>query len=47
MPEWEFLARMAEDADCGLLLDVNNVYVSAFNHDFDPWRTSTPSRPSA
>jgi uncharacterized protein (UPF0276 family) len=36
MKEWEFLARMAEDADCGLLLDVNNVYVSAFNHGFDP-----------
>ncbi len=35
MPEWEFLARMAEEADCGLLLDVNNVYVSAFNHGFD------------
>ena len=36
MPEWEFLARLAEDADCGLLLDVNNVYVSSFNHGFDP-----------
>jgi uncharacterized protein (UPF0276 family) len=36
MTEWEFLARMAEDADCGLLLDVNNVYVSSVNHDFDP-----------
>jgi uncharacterized protein (UPF0276 family) len=36
MPEWEFIARMAEEADCGLLLDVNNVYVSSFNHGFDP-----------
>jgi uncharacterized protein (UPF0276 family) len=36
MPEWEFLARMAEQADCGLLLDVNNVYVSSVNNDFDP-----------
>ncbi len=36
MPEWEFLARIAEDADCGILLDVNNVYVSARNHGFDP-----------
>jgi uncharacterized protein (UPF0276 family) len=36
MPEWEFIARMAEEADCGLLFDVNNVYVSAFNHGFDP-----------
>jgi uncharacterized protein len=34
--EWEFLARLAEEADCGLLLDVNNVYVSSRNHDFDP-----------
>ncbi len=35
MPEYEFLARLAEDADCGVLLDVNNVFVSAFNHGFD------------
>jgi len=35
IPEWEFLARMSEDADCGLLLDVNNVFVSAFNHGYD------------
>ena len=34
--EWEFLRRMADEADCGLLLDVNNVYVSSVNHDFDP-----------
>ncbi len=36
MKEWEFLARLAEDADCGILLDVNNVYVSSKNHGFDP-----------
>ena len=35
MPEWEFIARMAERADCLLLLDVNNVFVSGFNHGFD------------
>ena len=35
MPEWEYLGRLAEDAGCGLLLDVNNVHVSAFNHGFD------------
>jgi uncharacterized protein (UPF0276 family) len=35
MTEWEFLARMAQDADCGLLLDVANVRVSAVNHGFD------------
>ncbi len=36
MTEWEFVARVAEGADCGILLDVNNVYVSARNHGFDP-----------
>lgn len=36
MPEEEFVARMAEEADCALLLDVNNVYVSSRNHDLDP-----------
>lgn len=36
MPEWEFLGRLAEQTGCGLLLDVNNVYVSGFNHGFDP-----------
>ncbi len=34
LPEWQFLAQLATDADCGLLLDVNNVYVSAVNHAF-------------
>ncbi len=36
IPEWEFFGRLMEEADCGMLLDVNNVYVSAFNHGFDP-----------
>jgi uncharacterized protein (UPF0276 family) len=36
MPEWEFFGRLMEEADCGMLLDVNNVYVSSFNHGFDP-----------
>jgi uncharacterized protein (UPF0276 family) len=36
MTEWEFLARLAEEADCALLLDVNNVFVSAYNHGFEP-----------
>ena len=35
MPEWEFISSVCERADCGLLLDVNNIYVSAFNHDLD------------
>lgn len=33
--EWEFLAALGEETDCGLLLDVNNVYVSSVNHGFD------------
>jgi uncharacterized protein len=36
MPEEEFIARLAEAADCALLLDVNNVYVTCRNHDLDP-----------
>jgi uncharacterized protein (UPF0276 family) len=35
MSEWEFLAELAARADCELLLDVNNVHVSACNHGFD------------
>ena len=35
IPEHEFLAELAERADCGILLDVNNVFVSAYNHGFD------------
>ncbi|HGY90741.1 MAG TPA: DUF692 domain-containing protein [Planctomycetes bacterium] len=34
--EPEFIARMAEESDCALLLDVNNVYVTCRNHDLDP-----------
>jgi hypothetical protein len=36
LAEWDFLAALAHEADCALLLDVNNVYVSALNHGFDP-----------
>jgi uncharacterized protein (UPF0276 family) len=36
MAEHEFLAELARRADCGILLDVNNVFVSAHNHGFDP-----------
>lgn len=35
MAEWDFIAALLEKADCLLLLDVNNVYVSAFNHGFE------------
>jgi hypothetical protein len=35
MPEWEFLAALARQSGCGLLLDVNNVFVSACNRGFD------------
>jgi uncharacterized protein (UPF0276 family) len=36
MPEAEFITRMAEESGCNLLLDVNNVYVTCFNHRLDP-----------
>jgi uncharacterized protein (UPF0276 family) len=36
MTEWDFLARLADEAECAILLDVNNIYVSAYNHGFDP-----------
>jgi uncharacterized protein (UPF0276 family) len=36
MTEWEFLAQLTAEADCDLLLDVNNVYVSSVNHGFNP-----------
>jgi uncharacterized protein (UPF0276 family) len=35
MPEWEFLREVAQRADCGILLDINNIYVSSVNHAFD------------
>lgn len=38
MEEWEFLGAIADQADCGILLDINNIYVSAFNHEFEPTR---------
>jgi uncharacterized protein (UPF0276 family) len=46
MTEWEFLARMCERTGCGLLLDVNNVFVSAANHGFDPfaWLDGIPAQ---
>lgn len=37
MTEWEFLTEVVERADCGILLDVNNIYVSSINHEFDPF----------
>ncbi len=36
LTEWEFLNRIAEACDCDVLLDVNNIFVSASNHGFDP-----------
>lgn len=36
MSEWQFLAEIAARADCLILLDINNIYVSAYNHGFDP-----------
>lgn len=36
MTEWEFYVAVAEQADCLMLLDINNIYVSSRNHQFDP-----------
>lgn len=37
MTEWEFIAELSRRTGCWLLFDVNNVYVSAFNHGYDPY----------
>ena len=51
MTEWEFLTEVVELADCGILLDVNNIYVSSKNHNFDPYdylnNPAPPRRPDA
>ncbi len=44
LTEWDFLSAIVEEADCGILLDVNNVHVSAYNHGFDA-RTFVASLP--
>ena len=36
MSEWDFLREVAARADCNILLDINNIYVSSVNHGFDP-----------
>jgi hypothetical protein len=38
LSEWEFLNAVADEADCGILLDINNIFVNAFNHGFDAER---------
>jgi uncharacterized protein (UPF0276 family) len=38
MSEWDFLSEVARRADCAILLDINNIYVSSVNHGFDPSR---------
>jgi len=38
IPEWEFVAALAERSGCGILCDVNNIFVSASNHGFDAHR---------
>ncbi|MEO8443357.1 MAG: DUF692 domain-containing protein, partial [Betaproteobacteria bacterium] len=37
LPELEFVAELARRSGCGVLLDVNNLYVNSVNHDFDPY----------
>lgn len=46
IPEWEFLFEVARHTGCGLLIDVNNIHVSARNHGFDP-RTYLDAIPAA
>lgn len=36
IPEWEFVVALSQQSDCKLLLDINNIYVNAMNHNFDP-----------
>lgn len=45
MSEWEFFSEVTKRADCNMLLDINNIYVSAHNHNFDPYTylTAMPS----
>lgn len=38
IPEWDFISELAEKSACGVLLDVNNVYVNARNHGIDAWQ---------
>ena len=38
LEEWEILTAVAEEPDCAILLDINNIFVRAFNHRFDPLR---------
>jgi uncharacterized protein (UPF0276 family) len=38
LSEWEFLSAVAKEADCAILLDINNIFVNAFNHGFDAVR---------
>ena len=47
MPEWEFLAQVAQRTGCGILCDVNNIYVSACNHGWDPLTYLAALPPSA
>jgi uncharacterized protein (UPF0276 family) len=47
IPEWEFIAAVAERTGCGILCDVNNIYVSAFNHGWDATTYLTALPPAA
>ena len=47
IPEWEFLTALARRTGCGILLDVNNIYVSSVNHGFDPLRYLDAIPPAA
>ena len=46
MPEWEFIRELAQRTGCGVLLDVNNIYVNSVNHQFDPMQFITAIDPA-
>jgi uncharacterized protein (UPF0276 family) len=47
IPEWDFLAAVAAESGCGILLDINNIYVAAMNHGFDCERYLRALRPAS
>jgi uncharacterized protein (UPF0276 family) len=47
MAEWEFLAALTAESGCAILLDVNNLYVNAINHGFDPGKYLSSIPPHA
>ena len=47
IPEWEFMAEVSKQSGCGILLDINNIYVSCINHGYDSHRYLQAIAPSS